>query len=65
MPFKSLAQARMAFATKKPWAKEWASKTNFSSLPQHKGSLKERAKMSIGGKMKINKRWRKNRERVV
>jgi len=34
MPFKSLAQSAMAFAKKKPWAKEWASKTNYKALPK-------------------------------
>lgn len=34
MPYKSLKQMSWAFANKKPWAKEWASKTpNAKSLP--------------------------------
>ena len=35
MPFKSLAQARLLYAKKPQLAKEFASKTNFSSLPEH------------------------------
>ncbi|MEU1816129.1 hypothetical protein ABZ543_13160 [Streptomyces roseifaciens] len=36
MPFKSRAQEAWAFATKQPWAEEWAQKTlNQSSLPEH------------------------------
>lgn len=33
VPFKSRAQQRFAFGTNQPWAKEWASKTNFKKLP--------------------------------
>ena len=35
MPFKSKAQEKWAWANKKPWAKEWADKTDFSKLPDH------------------------------
>ena len=36
MPFKSKAQQKYAFATKQPWAEEFAkSTTNFKSLPEH------------------------------
>ena len=33
-PFVSKKQARYAFATKQPWAKEWADKTDFKKLPE-------------------------------
>ena len=33
MPFTSKKQARWAFATGQPWAEDWASKTDFSTLP--------------------------------
>jgi hypothetical protein len=29
MPFKSMAQAKYAFATHQPWANEWADKTDW------------------------------------
>jgi len=41
MPFKSVAQQKFAFATHQPWAKEWASKTNFSKIPARVGSTKK------------------------
>ena len=34
MPFKSKAQARWMFSQKPEMAKEWASKTDYSSLPE-------------------------------
>ena len=32
MPFKSIAQAKFAFSTHQPWAKEWADKTDWLAL---------------------------------
>jgi hypothetical protein len=40
-PFASKAQARWAFATKQPFAKEFADKTNFKKLPVRKSKHKE------------------------
>jgi len=43
MPFKSRAQQRWAFATKQPFAREWAHKTDFEDLPD-KVKKKDKAK---------------------
>jgi hypothetical protein len=50
MPFVSKKQQRFAFATKQPWAKEWASKTDFSTLPESVP-----AKKDSKGKKKVKK----------
>ncbi|MFV0135525.1 hypothetical protein ACLGIH_20275 [Streptomyces sp. HMX87] len=50
MPFKSKAQQKMAFAKGKPWAEEWADKTDQSKLPARKG------KKAAGGKAKSQRR---------
>ncbi len=42
MPFKSKAQEKWAFATKQPFAKEWADKTNQKSLPKKVKSKKKK-----------------------
>ncbi|AEG14708.1 hypothetical protein Desku_1121 [Desulfofundulus kuznetsovii DSM 6115] len=43
MPFKSKRQWRWAFATKQPWAREWAEKTkSFKALPERKRKKKTR-----------------------
>lgn len=42
MPFKSKAQERWAFATKQPFAKKWAKKTNQKSLPTRKKRKKKK-----------------------
>lgn len=42
MPFTSLAQARYMYAKKPQLAKEFASKTNFSTLPEHVSSSKNK-----------------------
>lgn len=44
MPFKSKAQAKWAFATKQPFAKEFADKTNFKKLPRKVKSASSKAK---------------------
>lgn len=41
MPFVSKKQQRFAFATKQPWAEEFASKTDFSKLPEKKKKKKK------------------------
>lgn len=33
MPFKSKAQAKFAFGTKQPWAKEWGDESKGKKLP--------------------------------
>lgn len=38
MPFKSKSQERWAFATKQPFAKEWAGKTDQKKLPEKKSN---------------------------
>jgi hypothetical protein len=43
MPFKSKAQQRFAFGTHQPWAKEWADKTDFKSLPARAGKKKRKS----------------------
>lgn len=48
MPFVSKKQEAFAFATKQPWAKEWASKTDQKSLPEYKKSVKSRLKGNNG-----------------
>lgn len=35
MPFKSKQQEKWAFATKQPFAKDWAKQTDQKSLPEH------------------------------
>lgn len=45
MPFVSKKQARFAFGTKQPWAKEWADKTDFSKLPEKVSKKKKCLKM--------------------
>ena len=40
MPFVSKKQAKFAFGTKQPWAKEWAEKTDFSKIPDKKKKKK-------------------------
>lgn len=53
MPFASKAQEKFAFATKQPWAKEWASKTDQSSLPNKvskQSKLEALKRASSGGK---------------
>lgn len=41
LPFRSKAQWKWAFASKKTWAKRWAHKTaSFKALPARKGRRK-------------------------
>lgn len=47
MPFVSKKQQRFAFATKQPWAEEFASKTDFSKLPEKKKIKKKRKKSTL------------------
>lgn len=42
MPFKSKKQEAWAFATKQPFAKEWAKKTDESKLPVRVKSKKKK-----------------------
>jgi len=44
MPFKSLPQARKLYATNPALAKEFALKTDFSTLPEHVKSKKTKKK---------------------
>ena len=47
MPFKSKAQVRFAFATKKPWAQQWADETaSIKALPEKA----KRRKVPVPGK---------------
>ena len=50
MPFKSKAQARWMFANKPKMAKEWADKTNFANLPNHK-TMKKYPKPKYPGQL--------------
>jgi hypothetical protein len=47
MPFDSKSQEKWAFANKKPWAKEWASKTSQKSLPEKVNNNKMNKKAII------------------
>lgn len=47
VPFKSEQQQKWAFATKQPFAKEWAKKTDQKSLPQKVSGKKESAWMKV------------------
>ena len=49
MPFVSRAQQRWAFATKQPFAKEWAEMTDESKLPAYKNGKKRHVLRHVYG----------------
>lgn len=51
MPFASEQQSKWAFATNKPWAKEWADKTDYKNLPKKAPPKEEAYKNALKKKM--------------
>jgi len=49
MPFVSKAQQKWAFATKQPFAQEWAAMTNESKLPAYKNPKKRHVLRHVYG----------------
>jgi hypothetical protein len=49
MPFQSKAQQRWAFATKQPFAKEWAGMTDEKRLPAYKNPKKRHVLRDVYG----------------
>jgi len=52
MPFKSKKQAKWMFANKPKMAKEWASKTDWNSLPSVAKEVKKRMRRKHGKEKK-------------